>query len=427
MSLRLQHTRSELPNGVVAYAVPLQHIHRVVISAHIAVGPRYEPAEQSGVSHFLEHMLYRGTPRSPSAHEQALAFERLGGTLSAATYIDHGSMAIAIPPQNFEPVLELFADVFKNPIFAGLEIEKGIVREEILESLDDNGHEVDADNLIRTVCFGDHPLGRPITGTLQTLETFDTSVLREYHARHYVGASTVIAISGPIDPERALSRVAEQFGDIARGQRHRVAPPAEQHESRFRYVRHVGSQTALRVGFRAPSDRDRLEPATEMLIRLIDDGMSTRLYHEICDARGLCYDVSAGYEAYSDSGLFDLAAETAHERAPTVLAELFNVVRDLRDNGPHDAELEKAHARCLWQLQESLDEPAEIADAFGFGELMEVARSPSERYEQLRAVTREQIREVAEQMFRSEQLNVVAVGVLPKKTQATLEQLVRSF
>ncbi|HMR80752.1 MAG TPA: insulinase family protein, partial [Polyangiaceae bacterium] len=108
--------QTTLDNGLQLLVVPMVQIHSVVIEAHLRAGPRYETADECGLSHFLEHMLYRGTARHPSAHQQALAFESRGGTLGAATYVDHGTLGIAIPPECFEPVLELFGEVFGAPI-----------------------------------------------------------------------------------------------------------------------------------------------------------------------------------------------------------------------------------------------------------------------------------------------------------------------
>src|SRR5262245_2262426 len=141
----LRPVRAVLPNGLVLIAVPMPHMHRSVLEAQIRVGSRFERAQDNGISHFLEHMLYRGTPRFPSAHDQALAFERLGGTLQAATAKDFGSMQIAMPPERFLDVLPLVSEVYQDPILGGIEIERGIVQEEILETLDEAGNLIDAD------------------------------------------------------------------------------------------------------------------------------------------------------------------------------------------------------------------------------------------------------------------------------------------
>ncbi len=424
----LQHHTTTLPSGLTTVVVPMPGVHRVVLDAHLRVGPRFESREHNGISHFLEHMLYRGTPRHPSAHAQALAFERLGGTLVAATYIDHMSMAISVPPENLDAVLPLFAEVYREPIFDGIEIEKGIVREEILEGLDDEGNDVDADVLVRALVFSGHPLGFPITGNIDRLDSFDLALLRQHHHAHYHGRGTVLAVAGPVDADRVLGQIDRCFKDLGAGATPHATAPSEQKAALFSFVPHsASSQTALRVAFRAPGENDADEPAIELLLRTLDDGMSTRLYHRICDARGLCYDVSAGYEAYSDSGLVDVAAETSHERATQVLEELFDVLEELREDGPSEEELARAKQRFGWQLTEMLDDPGEAADFYALGQLTGVARTPAERLEQLEAVTREHVRAAAQRVFRRHNLGVVAVGVLPRRTQDALERRTREF
>jgi len=405
----------------------MRGLHRVVLNAQLRSGPAYEPTRDNGISHFLEHMLYRGTPTHPSAHAQADAFESLGGTLSASTYVDHGSMAIAVPEESFGRVLPLFAEVFQRPVFSAIDTEKGIVSEEILESLDDDGDPVGADELVRALSFGDHPLGCPIVGTNENLERVEKSTLERYHQSFYVGSNTVLCIAGPVDPEATLDEAARVFAELRAGEPPTTPALAAQTEPRFRYVDHAGSQTELRVAFRAPPDLHPLEPATDILLRVLDDGMSTRLYHRICDEKGLCYDVSAGYEAYVSGGIFDLAAEATHENAVELLDELFGLVRDLREHGPTDAELAKVRARLRWHFDAMLDEPGELASFVASGILTRVAPVPSERLEGLLGVDRAGVRAAAEHLFRNENLSVLAVGSLRKRERKAIERATLEF
>ncbi len=419
--LVFEHTR--LDNGLQLLVVPLPQIHSVVIEAQLRAGPRYEAAEDTGLSHFLEHMLYRGTERLPSAHEQALAFESRGGTLSAATYMDHGSLGIAVPPESFADVLELFAEVYRDPLFDGLEIEQSIVREEILEGLDDAGNEIDPDNLIRRLAYGSSALGRPITGSIERVSSMTREQVGRHHAELYVGANTVITVAGPVNPGKVIAEVRRHFESMPGGDTPGFEPAQPGSGKRFRYVRHASSQTQLRIAFHGPGERDPLEPATDLLLRVLDDGMSTRLYHQICDARGLCYDVSAAYEAYADSGLFDVAAETEHERAPEVLQEVLHLLFDLAEHGPTEAELDKAKTRYRFQLAELVDHPAEAAEFVGFGCLTGVARTPKSRWEQLSALTRHDVQAAASRLFSTSSVRVVGVGGAKKREQAALEAL----
>jgi predicted Zn-dependent peptidase len=418
---------TKLENGLRVSAVRMPHVRRSVIDIHTRIGSRFESAAQNGISHFLEHMLHRGTGTHPSAHALALAFEALGGALSAATYVDHGAISLAAPPENLLPLLRVLAEVLLQPIFSGLEVEKGIVREEILESLDEDGRSVEADHLLRALAFPGHPLSFPITGSLQTLDGFDLPLLRAHHAAHYIAEGSVITVAGPIDPEQILTQIAAEFSAMPHGSEPTAQAPAAQSEPRFSHVPYAGSQAAVRVGLRAPGEHDPDEPATELLLRVLDDGMATRLYERLCDERGLCYDVSASYEAYADAGLFDIAADAAPERAELVLGEICAVMHALRDEGPTQIELDKAKRRFAWQLAEQDDDPAALASFYGLGELTGIARTPPERLAVLEGTTMDQVRHAATRLFSRDAMNVLIVGKLNAKVRDRLERITRSF
>src|SRR5271156_4649590 len=143
------HSTWTLSNGIRAVVAPQPQLHRAHVALWVGVGSRFETAQTNGVSHFLEHMIYRGTRRRPSAHEVNLAFERLGGSLFASTQVDHGIYSLSLPPESLDAACALFGEVLAHPAFLDIDIERGIVVEEILEDLDDEGRQVDADNLSR--------------------------------------------------------------------------------------------------------------------------------------------------------------------------------------------------------------------------------------------------------------------------------------
>jgi predicted Zn-dependent peptidase len=418
-----------LSNGLRVVLVPQPQVHRAVASLYLRVGSRYETKDTNGLSHFLEHMLFRGTPRHPSAHAQALAFERLGGTLYAATHVDHGEMSVTVPPKNLVQILEILGEVAAEPILSELEVERGIVREEILEDLDDDGRDIDADNLVRALMYEDHPLGFTITGHIDQLDRFDDQLLRAHHARHYTAANAVLAIAGNLGDLDACALAAERaFGSLHRGERiPSSAPRLEQKKARIRFVENQSSQTELRIAFRAPSERDPAEPATEMLLRILDDGMSTRLYERICDRLGLCYDVSGAFESYEDDGVIDVAAGARHSRTPQVAREVFTLLHEVCDHGPTEAEMEKARDRHLWSVEAMLDDPEETSAFHGLSALANVTRSPMVRHEQLCAVTRDGVREAAQRIFRPDRLSLTAVGLLKDSDVTKLERSIKAL
>ena len=421
------HTRGVASSGLPIITIPRRSHQRVAVALFVRVGSRYERESENGVSHFLEHMLYRGTRSHATAHAQALAFESLGSSLYAATATDHGLLSLSLPPENLEPALRLLGEVVLSPRFSSIDVERRIVHEEMLESLDDDGRNINADDILRGMVFEGHSLGFPITGTPSHLERFTERELARHHAKTYVVANTALAIAGRFD-ERKVRRLADEvFAELRPGVRAKTSKPKAGAAPKAKFVSSDGSQTDVRIGFRAPSEHDAREPATEMLLRVIDDGMSTRLYERICDERGLCYDVSASYETFEDSGIFDFGAETQHARTTEVTREVLRLAEELATHGPTEAELDKARDRTAWQTRAMLDEADELAGFFGLAEIARVTSSPARRVSELVDVSREQVRDAAAQLFRRDNIWAVAVGVLGAKAEREFEKAVLTF
>lgn len=420
----LRPVRGTLENGVTTLITPMPNRRRSVLLVYLKTGSRYESRRDNGLSHFVEHMLFRGTRAHPSAHALATAFEELGGTLDATTAADHGTLGISVPTENLSAVIPLVADVFQSPLFTELEIERGIIREEVLEYHSENGELIDPAGLARELAFGDTGLGRPITGSLENVESFSEAQLRQHHARTYISNDTVVAVSGPVDPVQVAEELSRAFSSIPRGVSLSSPPTPRQKGPQFLYVPHPGSsQTSLSLCYRCPSQTDALEPAVDMLLRVIDDGMATRLYHQLCDTRGLCYSVSGSYEAYEDAGLVELEADSAHENAQEVLCQMLRLTGELASTLVSEAEFSRMRKRARWQHETLVDEAIETADFVALAELTNTARTPSDRLEQLMAVTREGLRDAAAAVFSSAGRNTVAVGQQKRNAHAELKKL----
>lgn len=410
-----------LKNGLRLNLVRMPAVHSAALDVHVRVGSRFETPRDNGISHFHEHMLHRGIPGHPTAHAQALAFEELGAAFGAMTYVDHGVLSCSVPAENLERSLELTALLCESPLFNDIAIEKGIVREELLESYDGNGRLVDGPSILRELCFGKHALGMPIAGTRSTLSRFDAPGLRKFHRRHYVGEGMVVTLAGAFDPERLSKLATRRFAGLPRGRAVVAQAPPLQFAPEFRYVPDTGSQTWLGLAFRAPGESDADEPATELLMRVLDDGNATRLYRALSDESGLCYDVSAMFEAYSDAGVLEIVAECAHSSATRVLSEMLNVLADLAEHGPTAAELTRAKARLRWQMLELYDMPTDLAAFVGQGVLSGAVAEPEARIEQLMNVNEARVQATAARIFRARQSSLVVIGKLDRKAQAKLQ------
>jgi predicted Zn-dependent peptidase len=415
-----------LGNGLPVVVAPQPHLQRAYVALWARVGSRFETGKENGISHFLEHMIYRGTSRVPSAHQVNLAFESLGGSLFASTQVDHGIFSLVLPPESLDEACALFGEVLSQPAFLDIDVERGIVAEEILEDLDDEGRQIDADNVSRALIYGDHPLGYTITGTEQHVRSFTEDMLRRWHRQHYTSDNAALVFSGRVDPDAAVHLAQRTFeGSLPRGDRTRAAaPPMTQQAARLEIVENVSSQTELRVCFRACSETHALRPALDMLMRVIDDGMSTRLYHRLCDARGLCYDVSAGYDPYEDDGVVDVAAGVQHKRVPLVTREILTLFDELAETGPTEEELAKARRRVLWDARSMTDSAEETGSFYAGGLLFDRPTTPEDHVAALLRVTPADVREVARWMARPERLSVTAVGLPDGAEDAALEDVV---
>jgi predicted Zn-dependent peptidase len=407
------HHTTTLANGLRVVVAPLPQLHRTHVALWARVGSRFERPEDNGISHFLEHMIYRGTRRVPSAHAVNLTFERLGGSLFASTQVDHGIFSLTLPPESLDEACASFGEVLSQPAFHDIDIERGIVLEEILEDLDDEGRQVDADNLSRALIYEDHPLGFTITGGETHVRSFDEGALRRWHTRHYTAENAVLAFAGAVDEHSALRLAERDFGTLARGPRVGAEPPRHsQPRPRLKIVDNVSSQTELRVCFRAFSEIHPLRPALDVLMRIVDDGMSTRLYHRLCDARGLCYDVSAAYDGYEDDGIVDVAAGVQHKRAARVTREILAMFEELAREGPTDEELQKARKRIAWDARAMADSAEETGAFYAAGLLFHRFTTPEQHVAELSEVSAADVREAARELARPDRLNVVAVGLL---------------
>ncbi len=361
-------------------------------------------------------MIYRGTQRVRSAHEVNLAFERLGGSLFASTQVDHGIFSLSLPPESLDEACALFGEVLAQPAFLDIDIERGIVLEEILEDLDDEGRQVDADNLSRALIYGTTRSGSPSRGPRGA-----RARLRRGH-RCAAGTQGTTPRETPSSSSRARStrgrRCASREADferLARGIAHRGDrlhnTRAEEAAPRDRRQR-LEPDRAAHLLPRVRRDGSAAAPRSTSLMRIVDDGMSTRLYHRLCDARGLCYDVSAGYDGYEDDGVVDVAAGVQHKRAALVTREILAMFEELAHEGPTAEELDKARRRIVWDARTLADSAEETAAFYAGGLLFERFSTPEEHVAELVRVQAGDVREAARQLARPERLTAVAVGLL---------------
>jgi predicted Zn-dependent peptidase len=426
--MRFARHKERLANGLTWVTVELPHLHSVSVVMYARVGSRYEAPSDNGLSHFLEHMLFRGTARLPDAYELNYAIEALGGTLYAETGRDYSLYQISLHPETLLEGLGLFGEIFAAPAFADVDVERRIVLEEMLEDHDEDGRLINIDDIARLTVWPDHPLGHRITGPYENVERFVDADVRRHFASHYGARNMVLAIAGPVEHEALREPVARAMGPLSPGEPLSVTPPPDgQTAPRLVHVRRDGSQTDVQLLLRAFAETDEDFPALIALGRIVDDGMSTRLHRRVVDELGLAYYVSASLEAFVDAGLYEIDGNCAHESAPALIGEALGVLTRLRDQPPSAAELEKAQRRYRWDLEASFDDPDAMAGWWGGTELFFGPRSLEDKVARVRAVTPERVQKVAARLVRPERLTVACVGGLTRKLEREIASIVGKF
>jgi predicted Zn-dependent peptidase len=415
-----------LSNGLRVVVVPQPHLAGACLSLFVKVGPRYEQPETSGISHFLEHMLFRGTRRFDTTYALSFASESLGGMIEAATYADFTHFQLAVPAEHGAEALGLLADLLAAPRFQELALEKQIVREEILADLDADGREVDAENLSRMLIFGAHPLGFKITGDAASVERFSLADLRAHMERHYGASNMAVVATGKVEPDAVFAEAERLFAGFPVGKVTLVeAPPPARHAEHLRFVDNEASQTEVRLCFRALGAEDPDFMALRMLSRVLDDGMSTRLHRRMTDESGLAYDVFGALDPYEEVGVLEIGASVAHEKVPEVISAGLGLMSELCFSEVEPAELEKARTRYRWSLRRIVDSAEDMAMYVGtqtlFGRSVDLAQLLAE----VERVSRADLMRVARRVVRPEGTHVLAVGKVKRparqRTQRAFE------
>jgi len=416
-----------LGSGLRVRFIPLPHLQSATVSFFVRVGSRYETAQTNGLSHFLEHMLYRGTEAHPAAHELSLAIERLGGTLDATTHVDFTSYDLTLPTETIVKGVELLAEVLRQPLLTELSTEKQIIREEILEDLNEQGEQIDIDNVSRRLLYPNHPLGFSIAGPLDNLDRFETADLRRHHTGHYAAHNSVICVAGAFDSQEIGDAVRSHFSGMASGNsiEPSLVPPHADPE-RFAYVHEHGSQTDVRLSFHTPGVASPEAPTLLLLARVLDDGLSTRVHHTICEERGLAYEAFAGNDTFEDCGVFDFGASVEHKKTPLLVETVFELINGLQRRAPTEDEIAKAKRRYLWDLRMVRDDPEDTAHFVGSSALFGLPEQIGTVGGQVARVTSEDIQRAAQRYLDPRDAHLTCVGVLDDGLLADLRGLAGS-
>jgi predicted Zn-dependent peptidase len=427
----LPEVRSEaarLPSGLRVVTVDLPHLHTASLVLYVKVGSRLERAEDNGLSHFVEHMLFRGTERHPTSYDINFAFESLGGTLYAETGRDYSLFQVTLVPALLDDGLELFGELFTRPRFADLELERQLILEELNEDYDERGAEINSADLARGLLFADHPLAQRIIGPPENVERFSEADVRRHFARYYCARNSILVAAGPVAHSALVAAAGRHLGGLAPGGEAEAEPARfDQNGARFLHVPDSGAQSSVEVLFRGVPELDPDAMAQVALVRALDDGMSTRLHYRLCDQLGLAYSLQAGLEPLHDVTVLEVTGATANAKVPELVTRLLELADELKQSGISEAELAKVKRRFRYDLLASIDDANAMAGWFGGTALYYPPTSLEERAARMDAVTVEDVRRAAGRVLAADNLAVVVVGSLTRARLAELRSAVQNY
>lgn len=420
--------RETLANGLRVVTVELPHLHTAVVSVYVRVGSRYESAADNGLSHFLEHMFYRGSAKYPSSYELNFAIEDVGGTLHAETSRDYSLYQVGLSPRHIDRGFEILADLLTTPRFDDIDLEREIILEELSEDYDEDGVEIASDEISRRVLFSDHPLGYRITGPRENVARFSVSDLRRHHERFYGAANMVLCVAGPVAHDQVMAGARRYFEALPPGTRSDATwTGATTGGPRLEYVADPGSQTNVHLAFHAVPESDPRYMAQLALLRVIDDGMSTRLHYRLCDQLGLAYSVGASIEPLHDAAVLDVDGATSHGKVPALVDNMLALLGEFRHSTVSAAELDKVKRRYRSDMEASLDDSLAMASWFGGTSLYLDPPALTDRVAAMDAVTADDVLDIARFILRPERMVAVVVGHLNAARRGEVRELITSW
>ena len=416
--------RDVLPNGLRVVTAPAPGLHSAMIALYVRAGSRHETPAVNGVSHFLEHLFFRGSKGWPDTVAMNAAVESAGGSLNGITARDHGCYFTPIHPGELGTGLAILGDLVRRPLLREMSVEREVILEEILDEVDADGRDIDPDNLSQRIAFSGHPLAFKIAGTPATVRRLREADVRAHHARFYTGSNLVLAVAGPVRPAVVRTLAEEHLGALARGRRSSdLPPPPWPGGPRFELVPHEDAQSEFSLSFPCPPEHHPDYPVHLCIRRVLDDGLSSRLPFEVVERRGLAYSLHAGIDSFSDTGMTVVDGACAPAKLSRVLEEILRVLGGLAARAVPEEELVRVQRRHRMTLAFSLDSAAELAGWFGSGEVLSSPEGFEERCRRVERVTPADVLRVARETFRRRNAIVVVVGPERRRERAAVERL----
>jgi predicted Zn-dependent peptidase len=404
--------RTALPNGVSFLSEFMPHVRSVSIGVWVRTGSRHERPEQNGISHFIEHMVFKGTT-TRSAEDIARSVDSVGGHLDAFTAKEMISFSCKVLDEHLPLAFDVLSDLVLHPVFAEDDIrkEQGVVLEEL--KMDEDNPDFLVHEIFSSNFWKDHPLGKPIIGSKKTIQSFGREMLRDYYDRAYTPSNILITAAGRIDHDRLMRLAGQAFGALDRRPAALPDPKPSTHAIIALRDKPALEQVHMCMGVPSYPLAHERRYATYVLNTLLGGGMSSRLFQNIREKQGLAYAVYSDLNPYRDTGCLSIYAGTSIESAERVVESILKEFREIKDGSITQEELRRAKDHLKGSLMLSLESTssrmANLArQEMYFGKFFTL----DELIEAVERVTAAEIQQIAAESFNQKQIALTVLGNL---------------
>lgn len=426
----MQISLHKLDNNLPVILIDTKAFPSITTMILVGAGSRYENKKNNGIAHFFEHMAFKGSETYPDAFTISSTIDRLGGVFNAFTSKDHTGYWVKSPNTHFEKVIDVLSDMILHPKLLQEEIdrEKGVIVEEINMYEDMPSRKVS--DIFDDLLFDGHPLSYEIAGSAETVTSFTRDTFTEYMNTYYHPHNAVIVVAGgltqAVDPHsnktKSLSTyldlISKKFSNWQPQEKHSIDIFKDKQDTPELVIKYKKTEQAhFCLGFKAFSFRDDRRQVLSVLSAILGGGMSSRLFMEVRERRGLCYYISTGRDLYEDTGYIVTQAGVTNNKEK--LQESINVVlaehKKIANGEVTEEEVDKAKEMIKGRFLLSIEDSHDIASVVGTKYLLdEKIVYPDETIQRINAVTREQVIALAKELFVENKLNVAVIGPFRK-------------
>ena len=419
MSETFQHKLYTFDSGLRLVVVPMPATKTATVFVLVGTGSKYETRDINGISHFLEHMMFKGTAKRPGTMDIARELDSIGAEYNAFTGKEYTGYYAKASAEKLDTSLDVVFDIFLNSKFDEKEIatEKGVIVEEINMYKDLPQRHVG--DLFEELLYGNQPAGWNIAGDKETVIKFERNQFVDYFNSHYVAENTIVAVAGSVDPEEVREKVENYFKTIRHGKSlNKLAVVEEQNESKQMISFKETDQSHFILGFRSFNMFDERRYPLAVLSKVLGGGMSSRLFYEVRERRGLAYYVGSDASPFTDSGYFSIKAGVNNEKAFDAIKVILDEVNKIKTQGVTEKELQQAKDNAEGSMALGLEHSDGVAMSYADSVLFhKKVLTPDQELVKIKKVTLDEVKKVAQDIFSDKVMNLALIGPFKDDSQ----------